>query len=114
MTADVVIKDVTVIDGTGTGPAGGMDVVIRDGAFESIHRAAGAEGRTVLDGQGKFLIPGLWESHTHLRPVLKDDEEASQAMGGFGMVCGQRDVIEETEAHAHSRRGMMTGRTNEA
>src|SRR5947209_10734778 len=43
-----------------------------------------------------------------------DDEEASQAMGGFGMVCGQRDVIEETEAHAYDTRGMMARRPDQA
>src|SRR5439155_2672777 len=36
-----------------------------------------------------------------------DDEEAGHAMGVFGMVCGQRDVIEETEAYAYYRRGMI-------
>ncbi len=54
-------------------------MLIRDGLFEAIRPAAETPAGTVLDGRGKFLMPGLWESHTHLRPVLKEDEQASQA-----------------------------------
>jgi imidazolonepropionase-like amidohydrolase len=83
MAANLIIKNVTVIDGSGAAPASGMDVVIRDGVFEPLRRAAhtqrDAAGATTIDGQGRFLVPGLWESHTHLRPILKDDEQASQA-----------------------------------
>jgi imidazolonepropionase-like amidohydrolase len=75
----LVIRRVTVIDGTGSPPAAGRDVVIRDGLFEAIRPAAETPADTVLDGQGGFLMPGLWESHTHLRPVLKDDDQVSQA-----------------------------------
>ena len=82
MAANLMIKNVTVIDGSGAGPASDVDVVIRDGLFESVRPAAETYpdtiSATIVDGQGKFLIPGLWESHTHLRPILKDDEQGSQ------------------------------------
>jgi imidazolonepropionase-like amidohydrolase len=83
MAADLVIRNVTVIDGTGADPATGIDVVIRDGMFAAVGPGAAngpiaAEG-AVLDGDGRFLVPGLWESHTHLRHVLKPEAEASQA-----------------------------------
>ena len=83
MAGNVIVKNVTVVDGRGAAPAGGMDVVIRDGRFQAPRRAADSQrdaaGARVIEGQGKFLVPGLWESHTHLRPVLKDGEQASQA-----------------------------------
>src|SRR6476469_3567601 len=42
-------------------------VVIRDGRIVSVDRAAPApRDARVLDGRGKFLIPGLWDMHMHL------------------------------------------------
>jgi cytosine/adenosine deaminase-related metal-dependent hydrolase len=83
MAAHLVIRNVTVIDGTGADPATGVDLVIRDGVFAAVGLGASnghvADGGAVLDGDGRFLVPGLWESHTHLRHVLKADEESSQA-----------------------------------
>lgn len=83
MPRDLIIKSVTLIDGTGADPSCGVDVVIHDGKFEAVLPASdkpderGVAG--ALDGRDKFLIPGLWEAHTHLRPLLSDDEQASQA-----------------------------------
>jgi imidazolonepropionase-like amidohydrolase len=83
MGPDLVIRNVTVVDGTGAAPAAAVDVVIQDGVFAAVGRGAGdghaGAGAPVLDGNGRFLVPGLWESHTHLRHVLKPTEEASQA-----------------------------------
>src|SRR5262245_30352192 len=83
MAADLVIRNVTVIDGTGSAPATGADVVVRDGVFAAVGAGAASRqdlaGVAALDGHGKFLIPGLWESHTHLRTVLKASDEESQA-----------------------------------
>src|SRR5581483_10078360 len=83
MAANLVIKNVTVIDGSGAEPAAGVDVVVRDGLFAAIGPGAGAHpaaaGAETLDGSGRFLIPGLWEAHTHLRGVLKPTPAESQA-----------------------------------
>ncbi|MEV7075035.1 amidohydrolase family protein [Streptomyces sp. NPDC093990] len=70
----MIIKNVTVIDGTGGAGLPAMDVRIADGRFEDIRpsgadtaRAPGGDdGEVVLDGRGGYLLPGLWESHTHL------------------------------------------------
>src|SRR5712692_2989432 len=83
MVSHLIIRNVTVIDGTGADPAPGVDVVIRDGVFAAVGPGAGngqaGAGAAVLDGDGRFLVPGLWESHTHLRHVLKATDEESQA-----------------------------------
>ncbi|MEV6419863.1 amidohydrolase family protein [Streptomyces sp. NPDC051662] len=68
----MIIKDVTVIDGTGGVPRAGMDVIIADGRFADIRPSSAGisstpAGEPVLDGRGGYLLPGLWESHTHLR-----------------------------------------------
>ncbi|WP_328833339.1 amidohydrolase family protein [Streptomyces sp. NBC_00252] len=70
----LIIKDVTVIDGTGGVPRAGMDVLIADGRFADIRpsstdtdTSSTPAGEPELDGHGGYLLPGLWESHTHLR-----------------------------------------------
>ncbi len=82
MAANLVIRNVTVIDGTGGAPACGVDVVVRDGVFAAIGRGAGARadlaGAETVAGEGRFLIPGLWESHTHLRSSLRGGDEAER------------------------------------
>lgn len=67
----LIINDVTVIDGTGGVPRAGMDVLIADGRFADIRPSSTGisstpAGEPVLDGHGGHLLPGLWESHTHL------------------------------------------------
>jgi imidazolonepropionase-like amidohydrolase len=68
----LVIGNVTVIDGTGAAPESGMTVVIEQGRISAI----GTEGSLrysasapVIDGTGKYLIPGLWDMHVHLRDL---------------------------------------------
>lgn len=64
----VVIRNVNVIDvRTGT-VQGGVDLTISDGRIKAITPSARSEvasDATVIDGSGKFLIPGLWDMHVH-------------------------------------------------
>jgi len=65
----LVITHVTVIDATGSNPKPDMTVVISAGritAVESTVKLAPPAGARVVDGTGKFLIPGLWDMHIHL------------------------------------------------
>ena len=42
-------------------------VVVRDARIESIESTdRGAAGGRIIDGTGRFLIPGLWDMHVHL------------------------------------------------
>jgi imidazolonepropionase-like amidohydrolase len=83
MAANLVVKNVTVIDGSGGDPAPGTDNVVRDGVFAAVGPGVAARqdlaGAEVVDGSGRFLLPGLWEAHTHLRSVLKPTAEETQA-----------------------------------
>ena len=42
--------------------------MIRDGRIAGIEPGGApvAKGTTVVDGRGRFLIPGLWDMHVHL------------------------------------------------
>lgn len=45
-------------------------VIIRDGRIQSIRPTSGKKIRgTIIDGKGKFLMPGLAEMHAHIPPV---------------------------------------------
>jgi len=64
----IIIKNVTVIDGTGAPARPGVNVTILAGAIRAIApgRVVRRKGVQVVDGTGKFLIPGLWDMHVHL------------------------------------------------
>jgi imidazolonepropionase-like amidohydrolase len=64
----LVIAHVTVID-VSTGKAlPDRNVVIQGDRIASVEAGAVKQenGVTVIDGRGKFLIPGLWDMHIHL------------------------------------------------
>ena len=64
----LVIRRVTVIDATGKPAQPGMIVVIEQdrivaiGPWKKVKAPAGSQ---IVDGRGKFLIPGLWDMHAH-------------------------------------------------
>lgn len=65
----LIIKNVTVIDGTGAGPRRNVSVGVGAGRITAIEKKLKtAKGILVIDGRGKFLIPGLWDMHIHLGP----------------------------------------------
>ena len=62
----VAIRNVTLIDMISTAPRSGMTVIVDDGRIVGIGRSVKVSGDvTVIDGTGKFLIPGLWDMHVH-------------------------------------------------
>jgi predicted amidohydrolase len=66
--APIAITDVTVIDATGAQPRPQMTVVIEGDRIAEIRpSSAGANfnGASVVEGAGRYLIPGLWDAHVH-------------------------------------------------
>jgi hypothetical protein len=64
----IAINDVTVIDATGAPPRPQTTVVIEGNRIAEIWPTDAAqvpEGARVVDGAGRFLIPGLWDAHAH-------------------------------------------------
>ena len=86
----LVIRNVTLIDGTGRGSVPNATVVIEGDTIKDAgaHAQAPAGARTI-DGTGKFLIPGLIDAHIHLR-------------GGRGAAAaadGERDGIRALQSY---------------
>lgn len=69
---NLVIRHVTVIDGTGKPAIHDASVFVREGKITAISTSAKAvipTGAVVIDGTGKYLIPGLWDMHAHYEQV---------------------------------------------
>ena len=65
----LAIRNVTVIPATGAQPITNATVVVRGERIAAIGPAASTRipaGARVVDGTGKFLLPGFIEMHTHL------------------------------------------------
>jgi hypothetical protein len=64
----LAITHVTALDLDGTGPARDVTVVVEGDRITAVgpgDRVGVPGGATVVDGAGKFLIPGLWDMHVH-------------------------------------------------
>ena len=92
--SSLVVRNVTVIDGTGAAPKPEMTVVI-DGAQIAAISPAGMtavpRGARVIDGSGKYLMPGLWDIHQHFSEV---DGALDLANG----VTSARDMANDTDS----------------
>lgn len=93
--ATVVIQGATVIDGTDALPAIGT-VILRDGMVAAILPADAAvpDGAQVIDGRGRYLIPGLWDMHVHLatRPEPQIAERIMLPLFVAHGIVGVRDM----------------------
>ena len=81
--SNLALTHVTVLDATANAPRLDQTVVIVDGRIA----AAGPSARIkppkdarILDAQGKFLIPGLWDMHVHLAGLSADPAWSKQVL----------------------------------
>lgn len=70
----LVIRDVTVIDGTGSPAQGPFDIVIKGNVISEVIPADPIRGQglqrvtgdRVIEGKGMYVVPGLIDMHVHL------------------------------------------------
>jgi imidazolonepropionase-like amidohydrolase len=69
--AELVVEQVTVVSPQLAAPQPKQNVLIRDGRIVSVSSkpVSAASGATRIDGRGKFLTPGLMDSHVHVGDV---------------------------------------------
>jgi imidazolonepropionase-like amidohydrolase len=65
----IVFRNVSVLPMTSNKVLDKQNVVVRAGQIVSVSKAAPPKGAKVIDGTGKFLIPGLAEMHGHVPPM---------------------------------------------
>src|SRR5262249_3113617 len=64
----LAITAVTVIDATGAPARPNMTVVVTGDRITAVGKSGEVgvpKGARVMDGKGKYLIPGLWDMHVH-------------------------------------------------
>lgn len=104
----LAIRNVTVISGTDAPPIENATILIREDRIAAIGPAAETvipAGARVLEGAGKFLIPGLIEMHAHLSKVR------ASALGLFvaNGVTTLRDMGGDHEELLRWRREVRSG-----
>ncbi|MEX0290730.1 MAG: amidohydrolase family protein [Flavobacteriaceae bacterium] len=67
LNGDVIIKNVSIVDVTNGEITENMDVIIFGDSIASIqeHQNSSYNTSELVDGTDKYLIPGLWDMHTH-------------------------------------------------
>src|SRR5262245_46904537 len=67
-TSDVAIEHITVIDPVTGGRAADQTILVHGARIVSVGAAATLRppaGAALVDGRGKFAIPGIWDMHAH-------------------------------------------------
>lgn len=87
---DTLIKNITLIDGTGRAPVENAVVAIREGKVLYAGSASGwsdaaGENVTYLDLRGKFVLPGLIDCHVHLSGSGEADSQFQVPTGQMAL-----------------------------
>jgi imidazolonepropionase-like amidohydrolase len=100
-TPTLVLSNATLIDGTGAEPRPRITVVIENGVIAEIVEGEAPEapaGATLVDLSGRFVLPGLVESHVHLSNMA-DPEAFLQDLFESGVTTA-RDMGGDTRTLA--------------
>jgi len=92
LTGDFVVRNVAIVDVVNDETVLRRDVVVRNGRIDSIGAGlpeSGQRGLVVVDGTGKFLIPGLWDMHVH---SLKISPQFTHPLSIANGVTGVREM----------------------
>lgn len=77
MEHDLVIRNGTIVDGTGAKPFKG-DLAVSKGKITAVGSVAGSAA-TVIDAAGKTITPGFIDPHTHYDPQITWDKLLSSS-----------------------------------
>lgn len=87
--ADILIRNGTVVDGTGA-PAFKADVRVRDGIIAEVGADLAPQGERLFDASGCHVTPGFIESHTHYDGTMwwQPDLDPLPGYGSTTMILG--------------------------
>ncbi|NBC03128.1 MAG: amidohydrolase family protein [Bacteroidetes bacterium] len=87
----IIIQNITSIDAE-NGVTDNITVVIKDGKIVEVassdELSVSTENNEIIDGTGKFLIPGLWDAHVHFSYI----EELAPSMFDLFLAYGITSV----------------------
>lgn len=108
----LLIRNATVIDGSGGPPLLNTDVRVREGRIVAIGRnLAVPAGTKVINAEGKFIVPGLIDTHVHLdAPMafqlsLREKEEIIRHTPRAFLYNGVTTVLNLSAPRSGSRTG---------
>lgn len=108
--APIAITHTTIIDGSDSLPRPDQTVIIRGSRIATVGPSASTvvpPNTRVIDGRGKFLIPGLWDMHVHTAIVGGREMLALYVRNG---VTGVRDMAGDWPTLVTWRREIAAGR----
>lgn len=113
--AQIAISHVTVIDGSGGPPQPEQTVIIEKGRIAAVGPVALVKPPShvqIIDGSGKFLIPGLWDMHVHIAGINADPAWSKQVLLPLMLadgITGVRDMGGDLEILVNWRREIESG-----
>ena len=107
----VLYRNATLIDGTGAPARPGMSVLVDGEKIAAVGPATELKapaGARVVDLSGKYLLPGLIDSHEHLAtPPNRIQAEATLRRDLYGGVTSIRDMADDLRAVAELTRASL-------
>jgi imidazolonepropionase-like amidohydrolase len=111
--ATVVYRDATIFDGTGAAPYSGRSLVVDDQRITGVLATRDLvvpDDAEVVDLAGRFVIPGLIDSHQHLAtPPDRAQAESWLRRMVYGGVTAIRDMADDLRQIADLARACLVG-----
>jgi imidazolonepropionase-like amidohydrolase len=111
---EIVIQSVHVVPMDNEGVLNNQTVIIRNGAITAMGtKLKHSKNALIIDGKGKYLIPGLAEMHAHVPPI--DDLEPMKevlflfAANGITTIRGMLGHPKHLELRSMIQRGEING-----
>jgi len=109
LSGEFLIREVTVVDPVDGSAAAGMDVHVKGGKIVAVShsRTESIESRSpVVDGRGRYLVPGFMDMHAHALNSPDDVDGAYALMLANGVV-GFRQMSGSPALLAHRAAGTL-------
>src|SRR5918996_3018971 len=105
-----VLTRATVIDGTGTGPQKNITIVMENGRIRDLGPSAKTStpaGATVVDLNGKFVVPGIINAHGHVGAKTEPQLRQYALYGVTTTTSMQTDPDEVVQVREAQKRGEL-------
>jgi imidazolonepropionase-like amidohydrolase len=103
----IYIRNATIVDARSPIPQRGQSVLIRNGKIAEVGPNVRApNGATIVEAEGRYLIPGLWDMHAHLDAPAGESLLPAYVVNG---VTGVRDMASDWNKILAWRKGIASG-----